>query len=402
LPGWDGAMLRRVKISGFRSCRDVELDDLGAMTVLVGRNAVGKTNMLRGIRWLAKTATSLEGIRPPITPGIASMEFALPGTTYFYSLKTSRQVIPPGAPGAARRIHTTMAESLAFAAGDGVRQPAFERHNENVTLWPSETRVEIGHNASCMPALVSVLPPDSEVARLIRPLLSALETVRYYPLTEGDDEAAPIPQATYEDWLVHYRATGDPGPSVLMRLLHVALDRQADFEEIRSLLGPDGLGLLANIDARTFEGRGKEGKKGGQKFYWLTFAPAMQGSDTARHFGFEDLSSGTRRIVRMIVSLIFDQSAIMLLEHPEEGIHRGLLRKLIDVLRTYSGRCQLIIASHSAVVFDTLDPKSVRLVTMSEGETKVRPLTAEELDAARKYLEEEGTLSDFLEVVDGG
>jgi hypothetical protein len=62
----------------------------------------------------------------------------------------------------------------------------------------------------------------------------------------------------------------------------------------------------------------------------------------------------------------------------------------------------LIIASHSAVVFDTLDPKSVRLVTMSEGETKVRPLTAEELDAARKYLEEEGTLSDFLEVVDGG
>jgi hypothetical protein len=250
-----------------------------------------------------------------------------------------------------------------------------------------------------MTAQVSVLPPDSDVARVVRPFVSALDAVRYYPLTE-DGNTTLITPTMYEGWLVHYRATGDPGPSVLMRLLHVALERQEDFDEIRSLLGPDGLGLLDDVDLRTYEGRDKEGKKDGQKFYWLGFVPSMQGGDSGRPFGFEDLSSGTRRITRMIVSLIFDQSTVMLLEHPEDGIHRGLLRKLIDVLRAYSDRCQLIIASHSAVVFDTLDPKSVRLVTMSDGKTGVRVLTPEELDAARKYLEEEGTLSDFLEVVE--
>ncbi len=40
-------MLKRVEIHNFRSCHNVVLDDLGAVTVLVGRNAVGKSNILR-------------------------------------------------------------------------------------------------------------------------------------------------------------------------------------------------------------------------------------------------------------------------------------------------------------------------------------------------------------------
>ena len=91
----------------------------------------------------------------------------------------------------------------------------------------------------------------------------------------------------------------------------------------------------------------------------------------------------------------------MLLEHPKDGIHRGLLRKLIDVLRNYSDQTQLIASSHSPVVFNALNPGSVRLVTMEDGETKVRALSPEEANVVSKYLEEEGSLSDFLETVEG-
>lgn len=118
------------------------------------------------------------------------------------------------------------------------------------------------------------------------------------------------------------------------------------------------------------------------------------------YFGFENLSAGTQRVIRILVSLIFDQSAVMLLEHPEDGIHRGLLRKLIDVLQKYANQSQLIVSSHSSVVFDTLDPGTVRLVTMGEGNTKVRSLTPEELGVAGRFLEEDGSLSDFLETVE--
>ena len=91
----------------------------------------------------------------------------------------------------------------------------------------------------------------------------------------------------------------------------------------------------------------------------------------------------------------------MLLEHPEDKIHPGLLRKLIGLLQTYSDETQVIIASHSAAVFNSLGPESLRLVTMEEGETKARALSPDEIDVVGKYLEEEGSLSDFLETVEG-
>jgi predicted ATPase len=89
----------------------------------------------------------------------------------------------------------------------------------------------------------------------------------------------------------------------------------------------------------------------------------------------------------------------MLLEHPEDGIHRAPLRKLIDLLQGYSDRSQLIVASHSAAVFNTVTPDVIRLVTIEQGTTKVRALTQREAHAAARFLDEEGSLADFIETV---
>ena len=90
----------------------------------------------------------------------------------------------------------------------------------------------------------------------------------------------------------------------------------------------------------------------------------------------------------------------MLLEHPEDKIHPGLLRKLIDLLRNYADESQLIVASHSPAVFNSLGPDSIRLVTMDQGETKARAFSPSEIGIVGNYLEEEGSLSDFLETVE--
>jgi hypothetical protein len=51
-------------------------------------------------------------------------------------------------------------------------------------------------------------------------------------------------------------------------------------------------------------------------------------------------------------------------------------------------------------VFDILDPKAIRLVTMEDGATKVRALTSEELHAAGRFMEEDGSFSDFIDTVE--
>ena len=57
------------------------------------------------------------------------------------------------------------------------------------------------------------------------------------------------------------------------------------------------------------------------------FIPRIPALPPDRAVLLRELSTGTQRIIRLIVSLIFDQSSVMLVEHPEDGIHGGLLRQ---------------------------------------------------------------------------
>jgi len=123
---------------------------------------------------------------------------------------------------------------------------------------------------------------------------------------------------------------------------------------------------------------------------------------TTTSVGLEGLSHGTRRILSMVLSLILDESSVYLIEQPEDGIHAGLTEKLIGLLRAYASPAQVIMATHSTDLLNQLDPDEVRLVTIDAGKTAVRSLSDKERSVARKYLTEDGTLSEFLSLVEEG
>jgi energy-coupling factor transporter ATP-binding protein EcfA2 len=394
-------MLKRVEIKGFRSCRHVVLDDLGPLTVLVGRNAAGKSNILQAIFWLTSNATS--STPSLFSPHVVERAFAVRSVvgedTYDYSFEMLVH-LDPGSSAAEPYI----TEILFHQEGDRTGKELFTRRRGDVTLADG-TRARIGSSVPSMPALVSVLPRGSDAVRLLRPLLQDLEAVQYYPLESdvgfvdaGAVGATIVTQLAYDHWLTQRHFTHAPSSGAPMRLLDMNLTRTDEFAEAQQLLGPNGLGLVnIQVEKVPVDAKLPEGQK---TFYYLGFTP-ISGSPPNPHvaLGFHDLSSGTRRVVGIITSLIYDHSAVMLLEHPEESMHEGLLWKLIDILQGYSDQSQVIIASHSAAVFNAVPPEAIRLVTMEEGETKVRPLSRQELGAAATYLKEEGTLADFLEMV---
>jgi predicted ATPase len=115
-------------------------------------------------------------------------------------------------------------------------------------------------------------------------------------------------------------------------------------------------------------------------------------------FPFSQLSDGTRRVIRAITGLVFDQRSLMLLEQPENSIHPGLLRKLIDVFRSYSTSSQVIFTTHSPDVLDVLGPNEVVFISAPEGATKARRLSPAEVRRAKKYLKESGSLSEYIEL----
>lgn len=59
-------MLLSVNIRKFRSCNSVELNDMHELLALIGRNGVGKTNILKAIEWAAGIESLPSGIGPDI------------------------------------------------------------------------------------------------------------------------------------------------------------------------------------------------------------------------------------------------------------------------------------------------------------------------------------------------
>ena len=202
-----------------------------------------------------------------------------------------------------------------------------------------------------------------------------------------------IGEDAYRTWLTRYRTTDDPGTSVTMRLLNMALEREESFSELKHLLGDNGLNLVEDIRLYTQvigPPRDNDTLGADQSFHMLRFRPSRGLGAGSGDFAYHQLSFGTRRVIRILTNLLFDRSTILLLEHPEDGIHRGLLRKLIGLLKTYTDPAQIFLASHSSVVFDKLRSNEVRWVTMKDGRSEVRALSDIEKNAAVQFIGEDG------------
>ena len=170
-------------------------------------------------------------------------------------------------------------------------------------------------------------------------------------------------------------------------------------------MGPDGLGLLEQFDVIELNRAVdpmlyKDGDASKTKVYMPVFRPSEQMGGAGQPFPFSDLSVGTRRVIRIVTSLLFDKRSLMLMEQPEDSVHPGLLRKLIDMLRSYSHSSQIIFTTHSSEVLDILRPEEVLMATADGGRTLVRQLSPDEVARAQRFLNNEGSLSDFLEPFD--
>jgi len=79
-----------------------------------------------------------------------------------------------------------------------------------------------------------------------------------------------------------------------------------------------------------------------------------------------------------------------------------LLTKLMGVVGSYCDPMQVFVTSHSPFVLNAVGAENIRLVYIENGFTHVRALTNDEIASASSYLENEGTLDEFLELIGEG
>ena len=230
--------------------------------------------------------------------------------------------------------------------------------------------------------------------------------MRYYPLdepsdaTERSNDANFVHDDDYNKWLALYKQNETPGGSVLMRLIYMkSQDRLAELE---SILGDNGLKLIDKIFVHKHPWPDREGKRKPRDVHIVSFVVSkMKPNLNLGPLRYSQLSCGTRKLLRMFLSLLFDHDSVMLIEHPEDGIHTGLVKKVVDLMRHDSGSTQIIISSHSLTLLNGLSPEEIRLVTIDNGATHVHALSNEQLKTANQFISEHGgNLADFVESVE--
>jgi hypothetical protein len=382
-------MLRSIRIKDFRSCRDVFVNLNESVVALVGKNGAGKTNLLRAIQHVADLCLGTAG--PSTLPVSFSLSFSLGEHECEYEVTKRR--------GANRDelIVETMTQDgqLLFKREDA----QIEAPQATIPLIP-----RVGRETSGLSALSQLLPEDDPFCGHLSRLSRYLRAIKYYSIPTAHPfrvrrTASIVEAGAYEQWKEEL-SKGRPDDSVPMRLLHMHQRERDKFAELMILLGSDGLRLIDEIavERASFHGQPKPAESTDFP-YLIRFRPCRGLAGAGKPYMIEGLSAGTMRVLDLLVYLVFDEASCMLLEQPEDSIHVGLLEKVIDILKTYSDRTQLICSTHSAYVMNLVGAAGIRLVTVHEGATAVSELSATQIANVTDYIRDEGTLAEFLETL---
>jgi predicted ATPase len=112
-----------------------------------------------------------------------------------------------------------------------------------------------------------------------------------------------------------------------------------------------------------------------------------EASGEAHLFDPSQISDGTLRILGILLALYqTPHPSLMVIEEPEQTVNPALLAVLADAFRECSERTQLLITSHSPHLVDLFPTENIRVVTMQDGETRIAKIRASQQEAIKEHL----------------
>lgn len=108
-----------------------------------------------------------------------------------------------------------------------------------------------------------------------------------------------------------------------------------------------------------------------------------------------NMSDGTLRALGLLMAVYQHPTpSLTVIEEPEATIHPGALGAILDLLKAASRKMQIIVTTHSPEVLDAkwIEDRHLRIVSWSEGATRVTAISEASRKALREHLMGAGEL----------
>ena len=402
------------QVTNYRSCRNTRIPLHPRLSALIGPNGSGKSNILHSILMLRRIARTT---RPH-----ADEDFPLSACKLALTFRVRKKALPYKAlvkfSTSDRNIDdvidvTQKWNFREFTAEDSWISLPFSALYEPpygpyfLSGLSGKRRARFLRQLSLFSGEKPVRDMSWEaVYRILQQISDLVVGITYYSASQFTDPSRCPPSFDMENDKPLRRAhrAGAEHVQFMYDLYSAFKDNKAEFEEFRSIVGPDGVGLVDSIKYDEIEVPSSvlQVATGARvirrEVERLLVIPNFQvkGSKLSP----SQLSEGTFKTLALIFYLVTDQSRLLLLEEPEVCIHHGLLASVIEIVKSFSKRKQIVISTHSDFVLDSLEPDNVFLVTNeAEKGTKVKHLpkamSSNQYGALKAYLEETGNLGEY-------
>ena len=366
-------MIQTLKITGYRSIRNAEFE-LGPLTVLIGPNAGGKTNLIDALQLLSEAAQ--EKLESGILRrgGLPSLAFGGAAERIAWEIGFTDDEPFVEENGVVYRLVLAPSGNLAVVAREEVvarpgTPPGMIVVNRTRSQATFHSRVSRSNEQPEIPisggelAIAQVRDADSyPTPHKLRGHLSSWAF--YHEFDSGED--APIRQAQLTSPGVRLLPDG----ANLSPVLHQMRESRAYKDTFREVI--DSLTLLyPDFDGLTFPAESGQGK------IILTWQDkSFKSFDFSAFF----LSDGTLRLLCLLTVLLSpDPPPLICIDEPEIGLHPAAMKLIADLLQDAAARTQILVATHSPQLISYLNPDTVAVVEKQEGATVVSRLDGEAL-----------------------
>ena len=341
-------MLRGIRVEGYRSIRALEFE-LGQLTVVIGENGAGKSNLYRALSLMREAATG--GLANAIAHegGMKSVLWA--GETQrntsramtlavdFDDLRYGLKLGLPGPTDPALSLDPVVKEETVSVAVEGRYPVMLQRKGPSVLTRDKSGAWQPYSNMLLMAETALAMLRDPRQFPELDRIQRALSGWRFHHAFRSDADS-PIRQPQVAVCSPTLDADGANLAAVLATVMHLK-DGPQDYarSEIGLAIDEAFPGAVLEFD----EAAGRH-------------AVALKTPDFRRAFSAHEMSDGTLRYLCLVGALCaYRHPPFIALNEPEASLHSDLISPLAKMILRASEDTQMIVVTHSHVLADILE-----------------------------------------------